>query len=381
MRVLVLAGTRPEFVKMAPVIGAMVDAGHEPLVVVTGQHTDPAMADEILADLGVGADQRWTLPTGSESERLGALLANSIETIGAANVDAVTALGDTWTVPLAAMAARRFGLPFLHMEAGLRSFNERSVEEGNRRMAGQLASLHFAPTERNRDFLIAEGIDAERIVVVGNPVTDALRIHGAPRVEVDARHGALVTAHRATNVDDPKRLAQLVSIILETADLAGHVLFPVHPRTEQRLASFGLRGPLEAHRSIDLVEPLSYEDLLTALAASRLVVTDSGGLQEEAAWYGVPSVVMRHSTPRWEGIELDISAVVGVDPVAARRAMERFLEPDAQRRIATVDCPYGDGHAGRRIAEALHDPALVAAMAPKEPSFAGGRLPYDRAAR
>jgi UDP-N-acetylglucosamine 2-epimerase (non-hydrolysing) len=374
MRLLVPFGTRPEIVKLAPVVAELRGRGHDVRAVATGQHTDPRLADDFFADLGLEPDARWDLPEG-EAARVGALLTHAYDELARRPVDAVVLLGDTHTVPLVGLAARRAGIAVVHLEAGLRSFNDRSLEEVNRRTAAAIASLHLAPTPLAATMLHAEGVDARRVTVVGNPITDTLARFGPPRREVDARAGVVLTAHRATNVDDPARLAALVECITRLADSVGPVTFPVHPRTAARLGAAGLDRTLTAHAGVTLTEPLRYRDMLDAIAAARVVVTDSGGLQEEAAWLGVPVVVLRRSTPRWEGVLAGTAVLVGVDPDRALAAATGFAAPAEQARVAAEPCPYGDGRVSARIGALMDQEATRALLALDEPDFTSGGLP------
>jgi len=368
MRLLVPFGTRPEIVKLAPVVAALRVAGHEVHTVATGQHDDPRLSDQFFADLGLVPDERWSLPQ-PEAERVGALLTNAYDTIDIRRPDAVVLLGDTHTVPLFGLAARRFGIAVAHLEAGLRSFNERSLEEVNRRSVAAMTSLHLAPTELAAGFLAAEGTDPRRVRVVGNPITDTLRVYGPTRRPPDERNGIVVTAHRATNVDDPTRLGQLVEIISRLAVEVGPVRFPIHPRTRARLEATGQLADVVAAPGVELMEPLPYREMLDAIAGTRLVVTDSGGLQEEAAWLGVPTVVLRTSTPRWESVEAGIADLVGLDPDRALAAAAAFSDPLTQAWIAAVPCPYGDGFVSRRVAALLHDPEIQSLLSLDEPAL------------
>jgi UDP-N-acetylglucosamine 2-epimerase (non-hydrolysing) len=380
-RVLVPFGTRPEVIKLAPVVRAMRAAGHAVLAVDTGQHADAAMGADMQRSLGLAPDVRLRLSDGAG--RPGALLTGAAELLAGAQVDLVMALGDTHTVPAYALAARTAGVPFAHLEAGLRSFNLRSVEEVNRRVAAAAAQLHFAPTDRAAGFLAAEGVPANRIFVVGNPVIDALRHNGVTPVPPADRIGVLVTAHRPSNVDDPARLARLVELIGRLAEI-GPVRFPVHPRTKARLHEHGLAERLAMLPGVSWEEPLPYDGLLAALAGARVVVTDSGGLQEEAAYLGVPAVVLRRSTPRWEGVESGASVLTGIttDDEAGRAvaAAHRLTEPETLARIAALPCPYGDGTTGVRVAQILADPATDALLALDEPDCTDGHRPWDAAA-
>jgi len=276
-RWLVPFGTRPEIVKLAPVVEALRATGASVHTLATGQHHDPRLADEFFADLALRPDTRWELPS-DEFPRFATLLQRACETLAGGDFDALLVLGDTYTVPLFAMAARRFGVPVVHAEAGLRSFNPRSVEDGNRKIVAALASLHLAPTELAARMLDAEGVPAERVFVVGNPVIDSLRRHGPPARPVAERDGVVVTIHRSTNVDDPARLQTLAGLLRSLARDFGCVRFPVHPRTRDRLERAGI-GDLEVTPGLHVEAPLRYGDMLAAVAAARVVVTDSGGLQ------------------------------------------------------------------------------------------------------
>jgi UDP-N-acetylglucosamine 2-epimerase (non-hydrolysing) len=367
MRILIPFGTRPEIVKLAPVVRALRAAGDEIAVVATGQHHDAGLTEVFYAELGVAPDIAMRVD-GDRAERLGGIVSGAVRVVEQVRPDVVLALGDTHTVPAYCLAARNTTTPVIHLEAGLRSFNPTSVEEVNRRIAAATCALHLAPTELARRFLLDEGVPDARIAVVGNPVLDALRGIGATRQPIGHRRGVLLTAHRATNVDDPRRLAELVALVKELAAVIGPVTFPVHPRTEAALARHGLLSAM-AGPGISLVEPMPYSTMMRQLAAAKIVVTDSGGLQEEASWLGVPVVVLRRSTPRWESVHNGSAVLTGLDAGRALKAALDLSEPQAQHRIAALPCPYGDGHTGRRVAELLHEPGTAALLELTEPDY------------
>lgn len=367
MRLTVAIGTRPEVIKLAPVVRALAGAGHELRVVATGQHTDPRLSGRLFAELDCAPADTWVLPDG-EADRVGALLRQAFVELSANRPDSVVVLGDTYTAPLVAMAARRACVGVVHVEAGLRSFNDASMEELNRRMLASLATVHFAPTELAANFLRREGVADERIRVVGNPIIDALAGAGVRRRPVAERSGILFTAHRANNVDDPARLAVLVQLLVSLAGSFGPVRFPMHPRTRSRLGEAGLLARVQGLPGVHVSEPLGYRELLEVLAGSRVVVTDSGGLQEEASYFGVPAVVLRTTTPRWEGVLSGAAELTGMDPARTLAAVHR-LTADADR-IAALDCPYGDGRTGERVVAALADPELLSVLRPTEPALA-----------
>ena len=374
LRLTVPIGTRPEVIKLAGVVAALRDRGHEVRCVATGQHEDPRMYADVFAGLGLQPDAAWRL-AGGEGDRVGGLLANAFRDLESSPPDAVLVLGDTYTAPLMSLAARRYGAGVIHLEAGLRSFNERSMEESNRRVVAALATLHLAPTRLAARFLREEGVPASRIRVVGNPAIDALRETGVPRVPVADRRGVLVTAHRATNVDDPQRLRVLVGLLEDLGARHGPVLFPLHPRTRARLDEQGLLDGLTAMPGVRCRQPLPFRELLQALAASRVVVTDSGGLQEEASWFGVPAVIMRTTTPRWEGVELGAARLTGLDRERVGTAVAEFWPDPVQQRVAALPCPYGDGRTGQRVATLLTDSVVRSLLVPREPALGEIDLP------
>ena len=374
LRLTVPIGTRPEVIKLAGVVSALRDRGHLVRCIATGQHEDPRMYADVFAGLGLEPDAAWRLD-GSEGERVGGLLANAFRELDETHPDAVLVLGDTYTAPVMALAARRYGAGVIHLEAGLRSFNERSMEESNRRVVAALATLHLAPTRLAARFLREEGVPSARIRVVGNPVIDVLREAGVPRVAVADRRGVLVTAHRATNVDDPDRLRTLVDLVEDLGVAHGPVLFPLHPRTKARLEASHLLPRLAAIPGVRCTEPLPFSELLPALAASRVVVTDSGGLQEEASWFGIPTVIMRTTTPRWEGVELGAARLTGLDREQVRAAVAEFWPDAAQRRVDALPCPYGDGRTAQRVATLLTDAVVRELLVPREPRLGEIVLP------
>ncbi|MGP3691514.1 non-hydrolyzing UDP-N-acetylglucosamine 2-epimerase [Streptomyces sp. IBSNAI002] len=380
-RILVPLGTRPEIVKLAPVVRGLA-AAHDVRVVFTGQHGSAALGDRMLAEFGLEPAERWDTgpaagpagPARSGAERLGALVAEAGRGLDRQGPDAVLVLGDTNTVPAFCLAAVDAGLPVVHLEAGLRSYNPLSREEANRKLAASLASLHLAPTARAAAVLRAEGVPADRIEVVGNPGLDPLRARGVAVVPPARRAGVLVTAHRPTTVDRPDRLAEVIGIVAALVRQEGGVLFPLHPRTADRLHAFGLMEQLAA-TGAEIRDPLPYPELLERLRHSRAVVTDSGGLQEEAAWLRVPAVVMRGSTPRWEGVERGLARLSPVRHAPVCRAVAEMTEPAAAARLADLDCPYGDGRTAERVAALLGREDVWRRLRPAEPDYTDGRVP------
>jgi UDP-N-acetylglucosamine 2-epimerase (non-hydrolysing) len=212
-----------------------------------------------------------------------------------------------------------------------------------------------------------------------------LRRLGLAPVPAGLRHGVVVTAHRASNVDDPERLARLVSLVVSLAREVAPVTFPVHPRTRARLVEHGLLDRLSVG-GVRLLPPLPYEEMLRLMARSLVVVTDSGGLQEEASYFGVPVVVLRRSTPRWEGVAAGTSVLVGLDGEAALAAAARLCSAESQERAiagSEAACPYGDGHTAERVTELLLDDSTWDLLRLDEPDLTGwlpGLLPIPASA-
>lgn len=371
--VLIPMGTRPEIIKLSPVISALRDRGMTVKTIATGQHYDPNLTDRFFAELDVAPDVRWALQ-GPEYVRLAQLVAAAEEEVETDRPDLVLVLGDTNTVPVFCLAARRRRVPVAHLEAGMRSFNETSMEEVNRRVAAACAGLHLAPTRLAAKFLAAEGVSADRVHVVGNPIIDVLRSSGLPVVPAQERNGIVVTAHRATNVDDPVRLGAIVTIINALAETVGPVTLPLHPRTRARLDEFGLADQLGS-RDVTVTEPVGYSQMLSLLRRARLVVTDSGGLQEETAWFKVPTLVLRRSTPRWEGISAGFATLVGLDVQLAIDTARSAASPEAVARLESLACPYGDGFTAERVVRLLADRSLRRLIEPTEPDFVGRPVP------
>jgi UDP-N-acetylglucosamine 2-epimerase (non-hydrolysing) len=232
-----------------------------------------------------------------------------------------------------------------------------------------LATIHLAPTELAAAFLRDEGVAPERIRVVGNPIVDTLQASGVNRVPIGRRDGVAFTVHRATNVDDPEQLAAIVQIVMALGSSVGTVTFPVHPHTRARLQQGRLWDALAASPDVRLRDPLGYGAMLRLLSGSRLVVTDSGGLQEEAAYFGVPAVVMRQSTSRWEGVVNGGAVLTGVDVDRVLSAARQLTGSASASRIATLPCPYGDGRTVSRVVTAFADEALLDLLDPVEPDY------------
>lgn len=360
--VLVVIGTRPEAIKMAPVVAALRRTeGVETRVALTGQHTD--LVDRVLTTFDLRPDHDLGIMQEGQSlyEVAEGCLAGLREVVRTDDPQMVLVQGDTATVFFASLVGFFEHVRVGHVEAGLRSGDKWAPypEEVFRRLTDGVADLHFAPTSRARENLLAEGVAPDGVHVTGNPVVDALGtlLPGSPeelpsvvRQSLEAGERlVLITVHRRESFGEPIR--DVFRAVRSLAD--GHpdvaFLYPVHPNPE-------VKGPateiLSGHPRIHLTEPLGYFELLRALERAILVLTDSGGIQEEAPSFGTPVLVLREVTERPEGIAAGVARLVGTDPEAIVRETSRLLEDeDARRQMVGEGNPYGDGRAGERIAD------------------------------
>jgi UDP-N-acetylglucosamine 2-epimerase (non-hydrolysing) len=353
-----VVGTRPEAVKMAPVVIRLrrTGSGFAPRIIATGQHRE--MVTQALAHFGLQPDiDLATLRPGQSLAELSArLLVGLDEVLVRERPDLVLAQGDTTSVLCAGLAAHYRQVPFGHVEAGLRTGRADAPfpEETNRVLASHLAALHFAPTEMARTNLVREGISADVIHLTGNTVIDALLLTLERRpplpIKPPTERFVLVTAHRRENWPDMDEIAKaLRDLVARNADLG--VVFPVHPNPALRDVISDRLGGLGRVR---LLEPVGYPEFVALMQASYLVLTDSGGVQEEAPALGKPVLVMRDTTERPEAVEAGTAQLVGPRHDAIVSAVENLWHcREAYERQARVANPYGDGRAASRIHRAI----------------------------
>jgi UDP-N-acetylglucosamine 2-epimerase (non-hydrolysing) len=371
-RVAVFLGTRPEAIKLAPVIRALEQAPEfEPVLISTGQHRE--MLDQVaqLFGLRIQEDLAVMRPNQALPELTARLLAACDELLGRLQPELALVQGDTTTVFAAALACFYRRVPVGHVEAGLRTYDRWSPfpEEMNRTLASRLATLHFAPTELARDHLLREGIAAEAISVTGNTVIDALQAEvarqqqPAVRAQLSAQLGrtlgsfplprpfVLITGHRRENFG--RGFQQICAALAALAQrFADHdFIYPVHLNPN-------VQGPVQALLggigNIRLVAPQPYSEFVALMQSCRLVLTDSGGIQEEAPSLGKPVLVMRDTTERPEGIQAGTVQLVGADTAQIVDGVSRLLlDSEAYARMARAANPYGDGRAAERIVARL----------------------------
>jgi UDP-GlcNAc3NAcA epimerase len=340
VKVFTVVGNRPQFIKAAPLSAAMRDAGIEEVVLHTGQHWYHVMSQVFFDQLGLGEPRyRLDLHTANVEQMQPEIAAR----IASEAPDIVLVYGDTNSTVAGARAAADASIPLAHVEAGLRSGDLTMPEEHNRIEADRLAWLLFCPDDRSRQTLQAEGV-LGRIYVVGDVMADASRLfaplaRSAFPVPHEPRSYVIATIHRQANVEQP-RLGRIVEGLNRIDEM---IVFPVHPRTRSRIQEEGLA--FGDH--VRLIEPLTYLELATLASQARVVVTDSGGLQKEAYWYGVPCVTVRPSTEWVDTVAVGANVLVDADAEALAAAVVTASMPRNRPVL------YGDGHASERIAQVL----------------------------
>ena len=355
--VLHVVGARPNFMKVAPVLSVLTARGVAQTLVHTGQHYDVNLSDAIFRELGLPEpDVNLGVGSGSHAEQTAQVLVGMERVLQARKPDWLLVYGDVNSTMAAALAASKLGVPVAHVEAGLRSGDRTMPEEINRIVTDRLSQLLFTPSADGDDNLLAEGVPPSWIKRVGNVMIDTLvrllpLADPAPLVErlaLSNGHGprpfALVTLHRPSNVDDPDSLRRLMDAL---ADIARDVpvVFPMHPRTRARLASSDFEP-----RGVRLLEPLSYLEFLALQRAAAVVITDSGGIQEETTYLGVPCLTMRENTERPVTITTGTNMLIGTDTSRLVRETRNILAGSIKR--GTVP-PMWDGKAAERIADHL----------------------------
>lgn len=375
MKLITVVGTRPQFIKAAPVMRALDEVGIKHLLIDTGQHYDSDMSGNFFRELALPTPN-YSLRVGSGSHaRMTAKMLEGIETaLMAESPDMVLVFGDTNSTLAGAVTAAKLGIPVAHVEAGLRSFRPIMPEEINRRLTDHCAAILFCPSETAIRQLKAEGLARANLpeelysleqcrsadvslrplaLNVGDVMVDALISmreryeKQPPSMDLPAENYALFTLHRAESTDDAGVLHQIVNQVSELAS-AMRVLFPVHPRTKARLVKCGSWNEILSHPGIQCRPPLSYGAFTWALLRAKVIITDSGGVQKEAAIHGVPCITLRDETEWVETIESGWNRLVGRRPQLLREKALAAKSPTSN----PLTC-YGDGRAAQKIASIL----------------------------
>ncbi|ACL24866.1 non-hydrolyzing UDP-N-acetylglucosamine 2-epimerase [Chloroflexus aggregans] len=346
LNIVTIVGARPQFIKAAAISRAL-RTRHREVLVHTGQHYDANMSAIFFDELGIPPpDVNLAVGSAGHGAQTGAMLAKIEEVLLAEHPDWVLVYGDTNSTLAGALAAAKLRIPVAHVEAGLRSFNRAMPEEINRVLTDHISDLLLCPSQTAIDNLAREGI-TRGVMLVGDVMADALRL-AVERADDSALAAfgvhpgsyALATVHRAENTDDPLRLQ---GILTGLTRLDMPVVFPVHPRTRRAIAALGWMPPAHVH----LIEPVGYLDMIALMRSSCVVLTDSGGIQKEAYWLGVPCITLRDETEWVETVEYGWNTLVGVDPERIVAAAHR-PRPTTPRPIL-----YGDGHAAERCVAAI----------------------------
>jgi UDP-N-acetylglucosamine 2-epimerase (non-hydrolysing) len=354
--IVVVAGTRPEIIKMAPIIRALKKAKLPSAFIHCGQHQDYNMAQQFIEDLELSEpDYYFKIEAAMPGTQTAEIMMHMDYWLGKIEPSLVLVEGDTNTVLATAIAANKRGIPIGHVEAGLRSFDLRMPEEHNRRLTDHISDYLFSPTERAKANLLKENAWG-KIYLTGNTVIDAVEQH-LPIAEKKSsimekilfKTYALATAHRAENVDNPEVLKAFMEVFAESPI---PIVYPMHPRTRKRLQENGMLEKMEKLKNLLILPPLGYLDFLVLMKNCRLIITDSGGVQEEATAPLIrkPVLVMRLSTERQEAVEAGFAKVVGIDKNKILEEMNLAVEKEAELPSAS---PFGDGTASQKIVDAI----------------------------
>jgi len=354
MKICIILGTRPEIIKMSPVIRACEKQGLDYFILHTGQHYSYTM-DRVFFEQLELPEAKYNLDVGSgkHGEQTGKILSGVEPVLQKERPDAVLVEGDTNTVLAGALAATKLHIDVGHVEAGLRSYDRRMPEEINRVLTDHCSDYLFAPTETARRILLGEGIPDTKIFVTGNTIVDAVfqnleiakdRNNALNDLHLEPKNYFLVTAHRQENVDVKGRFKGIISGLELVSDEFGlPVIYPIHPRARKMMNHFGLKA-----NGIEFIEPVDYLSFLQLESKAKLVLTDSGGVQEETCILGVPCVTLRDNTERPETLEVGSNMLVGTEPEKIFEGVKLMLE-----RENNWENPFGDGKAGKRIVEIL----------------------------
>lgn len=355
MKICIILGTRPEIIKMSPIIRECETKGLNYFVLHTGQHYSYSL-DKIFFDELELPEPKYNLNigSGSHAEETGKMLIGIEKVLLKEKPDIILVEGDTNTVLAGALAATKLHIKVGHVEAGLRSYDRQMPEEINRILVDHVSDYLFAPTEKARENLLREGIEEDKIFVTGNTIVDAvnqnLRIAERKatilnKLNLTPKGYFLVTSHRQENVDIKNRLKGILDglkLVYDEFNLP--IIYPIHPRTKKRIKEFELEIP----EGVELIEPLGYIDFLQLEANAKLVLTDSGGVQEETCILNVPCVTLRDNTERPETLEVGSNILVGANPDKILEGVKIMLN-----RKRNWKNPFGDGKAGMRILKIL----------------------------
>ena len=382
MKIATVLGTRPEIIKMAPIIDEIALRGIDQIVLHTGQHYDEEMSDAFFRDLEIPApDYNIHVGSGTHGRQTGLMMKGIEEVLINEKPDIVLVQGDTNAVLAGALVASKLHIAVGHVEAGLRSFDMTMPEELNRRAADVCSSMYFIPTEESAVNLLAEGFSRKNLIITGNTVVDACFRHleiarkkgfsqkSLASLNIEEMDNILtLTMHRAENVDDKRRVTHIIEALKELDYM--NIIFPIHPRTKNTLQNFGLFDELNDLEHVHIIKPIGYLDFLQLTSLSTLILTDSGGLQEEAITLDVPALTLRYNTERPETVSAGGNILVGADKDAILKYVKKIVEDeDFAQKMKKAENPYGQGEAAKRTVDAIvdyYDEGLLDIVAPED---------------
>lgn len=365
LKVIIVAGARPNFMKVAPLVAAMKrrQTEFQPLLVHTGQHYDEAMSDAFFRDLEIPVpDVYLGIGSGSHAMQTAAIMQAFEPVVLKERPGWVIVVGDVNSTLACALVCAKLDVRVAHVEAGLRSRDRSMPEEINRLLTDQVADLLLTPSTDAGTNLRAEGIPAERIRFVGNIMIDSLLSHldRARRSSIATTHTrlalagkeyALLTLHRPSNVDDSDTFIRVIEALEKIAERLP-IVFPAHPRTRKMIEELRLGARVAQIKGLLVIDPIGYLDFLQLLSGARLVLTDSGGIQEETTVLGIPCITLRENTERPITVEMGTNTIAGTDPARIVEAAFRALENPPDKSLLRVP-PLWDGHTADRILEVL----------------------------
>ena len=333
MKIVTVIGARPQFIKAAPVSKAFKEAGITEFLVHTGQHYDYGMSQIFFEEMNIPEPNvNLGVGSGNHGWQTAQILIGIEKVLVAEKPDYVLVYGDTNSTLAGALAAVKLHIPLAHVEAGLRSFNREMPEEHNRVLTDHCADLLFCPTQTAVDNLAKEGI-TQGIHLVGDTMYDAVLQFGEiarqrstilQDLDLQPNGYLLATVHRQANTDNPKNLRDILTAF---AEIEEPIIFPIHPRTRQKIVEFDLLSPQPTMRNPKFIEPVGYLDMLMLEQSARMILTDSGGIQKEAYWLGVPCVTLREETEWVETVQAGWNILTSADPVQIVTAVHSFATP------------------------------------------------------
>ncbi|WP_299522683.1 non-hydrolyzing UDP-N-acetylglucosamine 2-epimerase [uncultured Methanobrevibacter sp.] len=368
MKIAIVLGTRPEIIKMAPIIDEIEKRGLDSCIIHTGQHYDKEMSDNFFKDLEIKSpDYNIHVGSGSHGKQTGLMMQGIEEVLLDEKPDIVLVQGDTNAVLAGALVASKLHIAVGHVEAGLRSFDITMPEELNRMAADACSFMYFIPTKESAINLLAEGISRKKLFITGNTVVDACFRHLEIAKKLGIQEESLanlniadmdniltLTMHRAENVDDKDRLISIIEALKQLTDM--NIVFPIHPRTKKTLENFGLFEELNELSHIHIIKPLGYLDFLVLTSCSSLILTDSGGLQEEAITLDVPVLTLRYNTERPETVSAGGNILVGANKKSILDNANKIInDAEFANKMKNAENPYGDGDAAAKTIDAIEE--------------------------